>query len=255
MSRVENTAESHFQISPAKKEKIKLGIEQLKLKRSNLLERYPEFYQQQSESYQPACLKDFYFFDFKRQFNQFLSALDIALNRLAFLFDHCDEGSESLKLFVFQKSKCAQLLSEMDYLLRPTSNDLVRQYDFFVGELREFERKLREKKAILRVHAYESAVRLFGKAYGEYEKFFNHHRVLPEMRQIRSYLSQASYPNLSLNDPGHIDFLFFCMSISANTLQEQMRIAQNNCSRLHQAVLKSQQSVDSDDEYVLDCST
>lgn len=253
MSRVENTASL---LDPsALKEKIKASIEKIKLKRPVILEQFADFYDKNRRSYQPASLKDFYLFDLGRQFKQLLTSFDIALNQAVLLSDECEQGSDALRQFVLYKARCAALLSDMAYLLQSKShNDMARQYLFFVNELCVFESKLKDRKQISRPDAYENSIKLFRKTYDEYEKYFNRHNLLPETREICFYIEQARCPDLLINDPGHIDFLFFCMSIAANKLQEKMRIAQNACNQSHQAVLKSLEPVDPDDDYVLDCS-
>jgi hypothetical protein len=171
------------------------------------------------------------------------------------LSDECEQGSDALRQFVLYEARCTALLLDMEYLSQSeSSNDMARQYLFFVNEICVFEGNLEGRKQLSRPDAYENSIKLFRKAYDEYEKYFNRHNILPETREIRFCIEQARYPDLLINDPGHIDFLFFCMSIAANKLQEKMRIAQNACNQSHQAVLKSLKSVDLDDDYVLDCS-
>lgn len=260
MSRVENA--DTLPRPSASKEKIKASIEKIKLKRPAILEQFADFYDKKKRSYQPISLKDFYLFSLDRQFNQLLNSFDIALNQAVLLSDECDQGGDSLRQFVSYKARCSALLSDMDYLLRSKpDNDMVRQHLFFVNELLAFEDKLKDKDQISRLDAYENSMRLFRKSYDKYEKYFNRHRVLPETRKIRFYIEETKHPGLALNDPGHIEFLFICMSIAANTLEEKMRVAQHACNQSHQAVLESLEPVkavkpvDPDDDYVLDCAT
>lgn len=250
MSRVQNAA--------ASKEKIDVSVQKLKSKRSELIDLFNQFYAKQERTYQPISLKDFYLFNLNRQFNQLLNSFDIALNKAVLLSEECDQCDDSLGQFVSYKATCSALLSDMTYLLQSKPNDdMARQYLFFVNELCVFEEKLKDKEQLSQPHAYENAMRLFRKAYDKYEIYFNRHSVLPETREIRSYVEQTQYPGIAINDPGHIEFLLFCMSISANKLQEKMRVAHNACNQAHQTVLKSlepKKQVDSDDDYVLDCS-
>ncbi|GEM_PF-6181667 len=247
------TVENPFDL----KEKIKKSLEKIKLQRPALLQQFADFYEKQNRLYQPASLKVFYLFDLNRQFNQYVNSFDTALNLAEQLSDVCDQSDDFLKQCVSNKSKCTALLADMpNFLQLSLDDDMARQYLFFVNELCVFESKLKDRKSTPQAaDAYENSIKFFRKTFDEYEEYFKHPDLVVETQKIRFLIKQTKYPDLAINDPGHIDFLFYCMSIAANQLRKKMKVAQAACHQSHQAVLKIQELIDSDIDkgYVLDC--